>query len=130
MSMLIESIIKSEKFLKPMNANSSNMHLLVNSKYLCDKYNIKNEEIIDAKILSVHGIKDYLDTPDLNDFNNIDIKMYILPAGCGPNDGLFFDNSIIKLFDKHSIIKDKYIFKIEIDKINNNEIEGNIKINE
>ncbi len=130
MPIIIESTVKSEKFLRPLNGNSSNMHLSVNSRYLADRYNIKNEGEINAKILSVYGIKDYLNTDDLKDFENMDIKMYILPAGCGPNDGLFFDNAMIKVFDKHSIIPDKYIFKIAIDKIGNNKIIDDIDIKE
>ncbi len=128
MSMLMESPIKYEKFLKPLNGNSSNIHLSVNSRYIANKYNITREETISAKILSVYGIKDYLNTDDLKDFNGINIHMYLLPAGCGPNDGLFFDKAMIKLFDKHSIIDGKYIFKIEINKIGNNEIVEDINI--
>ena len=130
MSMIIESSIKYEKFLRPLNENSSNMHLSVNSKYIADKYNITREETINAKILSVYGIRDYLNTDDLKYFNNMNIHMYLLPAGCGPNDGLFFDKTMIKLFDKHSIIACKYIFKIEIDKIGSNEIVEDIGIQE
>ncbi|KJE49290.1 MULTISPECIES: hypothetical protein [Acidiplasma] len=114
----VDSIIKSEKFLRPAYDDASRFYIPIRSLYLSSKLGIKNDSEMDVEIISVYAIKDYLNTEDLKELSNIKMRMYLKPSGCGPNDGLFFTNDAAKLFEKHSIMEDKYRIKLVINKIN------------
>ena len=122
MPMVIESEIKYEKFLKPFNKKASGLHARIRSRLFSGKYNITSEIEINAKILEIKGLMEYLNTEDLKDFSGMETKMYVLPAGCGPDDGIFFSKDMAGKMDRHSIAPGKYNVKIGIYEINGNKI--------
>ncbi|MEM0139419.1 MAG: hypothetical protein QXZ44_02240 [Ferroplasma sp.] len=128
MAVIIDSILKKEKLLLPVNHDASGYYLPVKASKFSGKLGIQQETVLYGSILKIVGMADYLNTDDLKDFENMNIKMYINPAGCGPNDGLFFSIETYRLMDNHSIIPDKYRVKIIINRTESGEIKDSFDV--
>jgi hypothetical protein len=128
MAVVIESKLKQEKFVKPVNPDASNLYLPVRSLKFSGKLGLNYETEMEGRILNVKGTEEYLNTDDLKDLNGASVRLYLNPAGCGPNDGIFFSRNAYRILDAHSIMPDKYIIRLEIFSIGANTINKNMEI--
>ncbi len=128
MAVTVDSILRSEKLLKPVNPEVSNCYIPVKSIKFSGRLGLDHEMKMNATILKIEGIHDYLNTDDLKDFENMKISVYLSPAGCGPNDGIFFFIHDYNIMDNHSIMPEKYRIKILIDSTENGKIEDNFDL--
>lgn len=128
MAAVIESTLKTEKLVKPTNPDASNYYLPVKSLKFSGKLGINNEVEMEGRILKVTGKEDYLNTDDLANLEGTAVKLYLNPAGCGPNDGIFFSRYAYKLLDAHSIIPDKYSIRLEIFSAGDKNINEDLEI--
>ncbi len=128
MAVIIESTLKTEKLVKPINPDSSNFYLPVRSLKFSSKFGITNEISLDGRILKIIGKEDYLNTDDLAELEGTPVRLYINPAGCGPNDGIFFSRNAYRTMDAYSIMPEKYIIRLEISSIGENTIKDDIEI--
>jgi len=128
MAVIIESTLKYEKLVKPSNPDASNLYLPVRSLKFSGKLGIANEIDMQGHILKVTGKEDYLNTDDLADLEGTQVRLYLNPAGCGPNDGIFFSKNAYRILDAHSIMPEKYVIKLEIFSIGENTVKENMEI--
>ena len=56
------------------------------------------------------------------------VRLYLNPAGCGPNDGIFFSRNAYRMLDAHSIMPDKYTIRLEILSIGENTVKEDMEI--
>ncbi len=87
MAVVIESTLKSERLVKPLNPDASSFYLPVRSMKFSAKLQLANEIEMEGQILKVVGREEYLNTDDLADLQGATVRLYLNPAGCGPNDG-------------------------------------------
>ena len=125
---IIDSLLKKEKLVKPVNPDASNYYLPARSLQFSGKLGMQNEIEMEGRILKVEGVVDYLNSDDLKDLEGLKVGLYLNPAGCGPNDGIFFSRRAYKELDDHSIIPEKYRIRLEISSIGKNLISENIEI--
>ncbi|WP_337860544.1 hypothetical protein [Ferroplasma sp.] len=128
MAVVIESTLKTEKLVKPTNPDASNFYLPVRSLKFSGKLGISNEIEMDGRILKVTGKEDYLNTEDLANLEGTAVRLYLMPAGCGPNDGVFFSRNAYKLLDSYSVMPDKYEIRLEIFSIGEKTVEEDLEI--
>ena len=125
---IVDSLLKNEKLVKPVNPDASNYYLPVKSLQFSGKLGLEHEIEMEGRIMKVEGTEDYLNSEDLKDLDGMNVKLYLNPAGCGPNDGIFFSRAAYKALDAHSLIPEKYRIKLEILSIGENSIKENIEI--
>lgn len=125
---IVDSLLKSEKFVKPVNPDASNYYIPVKSLLFSGKLGLKNEMEMEGRILKVQGTEDYLNSDDLKGLEGMAVRLYLNPAGCGPNDGIFFSRIAYRALDAHSLIPDRYRIRLEIFSIGENSLKENIEI--
>ena len=128
MAAIIESTLKTEKLVKPINPDASNLYIPARSLKFSSKLGIENEIDMEGRILKVTGKEKYLNTDDLADLEGTPVRLYLNPGGCGPNDGIFFSRNAYKTLDAHSLIPEKYIIRLERFSIGEKEIKDDIEI--
>jgi hypothetical protein len=125
---IIESLLKNEKLVKPVNPDASNYYIPVKSLQFSGKLGLEHEIEMEGRILKVEGTEDYLNSDDLMDLEGMNVRLYLNPAGCGPNDGVFFSRLAYKALDAHSLIPGRYRIRLEIFSIGENPLKENIEI--
>ena len=128
MAVVIESTLKTERLVKPINPDASNFYLPVRSLKFSAKLQLANEIEMEGQILKVVGREEYLNTGDLADLEGAAVRLYLNPAGCGPNDGIFFSRNAYRMLDAHSIMPDKYTIRLEILSIGENTVKEDMEI--
>ena len=125
---IVDSLLKNEKLVKPVNPDASNYYLPVKSLQFSGKLGLEHEIEMEGRILKIVGTEDYLNTDDLKDLDGMTVRLYLNPAGCGPNDGIFFSRLAYRALDAHSLIPEKYRIRLEIFSIGENPLGENIEI--
>jgi hypothetical protein len=128
MAAIIDSLLKNEKLVKPVNPDASNYYLPVKSLKFSGKLGLEHEIEMEGRILKVVGTEDYLNSDDLKDLEGMTVRLYLNPAGCGPNDGIFFSRLAYRVIDAHSLIPERYRIRLEIFSIGGNPVKENIEI--